>query len=178
MIRDRQAGDLDPCLTLLAAVHAADGYPMHWPADPYRWLNPNGLRQAWVAIGPLSDGAEGIVGHVLVRDDRHGGDPSAAELGRLFVHPGVRRRGVAVQLLDHARAWAARNERTLVLEVAAAGRSAAMDLYQATGWRHTGTVTADWTGPSGEPVQLHRYRDVRPASTSEPLSRGDRLDVP
>ena len=84
MIRDRAAGDVDECLTVLAAVHAADGYPMHWPADPYRWLNPNGLRQAWVAIGRLSDGAEGIVGHVLVRDHRHGGDPSAAELGRLF----------------------------------------------------------------------------------------------
>jgi GNAT superfamily N-acetyltransferase len=177
MIRDRQEGDLDPCLALLSVVHAADGYPMHWPADPYRWLNPRGMRQAWVAIGRLSAGAEGIVGHVLVRDDRLGGDPSAAELGRLFVHPGVRRQGVAAQLLDHARDWAARSGLTLVLEVAAAGRSAAMDLYQATGWRHVDTVTADWTGPAGEPVRLHRYRDTRHASTGEPVSRGDRLDV-
>jgi GNAT superfamily N-acetyltransferase len=157
LIRDREAGDLDECLALLATVHASDGYPMHWPADPYRWLSPRGLRQAWVALG-RPPAAEGIVGHVLVRDDRFDADPSVAELGRLYVHPDVRRQGVAAQLLDHARSWAARGGLTLVLEVAAAGRSPAMELYQATGWQHIDTVTADWTGPAGEAVQLHRYR--------------------
>ena len=157
MIRDRSEGDVDECLAVLAAVHESDGYPMNWPADPYRWLNPRGLRQAWVNVGSTPDGSAGIVGHVLVRYDRFGADPSVAELGRLFVHPRLRRQGVALQLLDHARTWAARSGLTLVLELAAAGRSPAMGLYEATGWRHTHTVPADWTGPAGEPVQLYRY---------------------
>jgi GNAT superfamily N-acetyltransferase len=158
MIRVRSTGDLDECVAVLAAVHAFDGYPMHWPADPLRWLNPLGLQQAWVAVDRPPNRGVGIVGHVLVRTDRFDADPSVAELGRLFVHPGVRRQGVGVQLLDHVRTWAAGHGLTLVLEVAAAGRSAAMDLYEATGWRHTDTVTADWTGPAGVSVQLYRYR--------------------
>ena len=158
MIRDRDADDIEECVAVLAAVHESDGYPMHWPADPNRWLNPRGLRQAWVAVEQPPDGVERIVGHVLVREDRFDANPSVAELGRLFVHPSVRRRGVAVRLLDHARAWAVHTQRTLVLEVAASGRSPAMELYQATGWRHIDTAIADWTGPAGEPVQLNRYR--------------------
>jgi GNAT superfamily N-acetyltransferase len=166
MIRDRTAGDLDECVALLAAVHAADGFPMHWPGDPRRWLSPRGLRRAWVAIGAPAHGAAsepavgtaGIVGHVVVRDDRFGAGPSVAELGRLFVHPAVRRQRVAVRLLDHAREWADREGLTLVLEVAATDGSAAIELYEATGWQHTETILADWTGPAGEAVNLHRYR--------------------
>lgn len=158
MIRDREAGDLDECSAVLAAVHASDGFPMHWPADPNRWLSPRGLLRAWVAIGEPTGGGAGIVGHVLVRDDRFDGDPSAVELGRLFVHPAARRKGIALQLLDHARDWAGRQRLTLVLEVAATSRNAAMELYQTAGWQHTGTVLADWTGPAGEVVRLHRYR--------------------
>jgi hypothetical protein len=30
-------------------------------------------------------------------------------------------------------------------------------LYESTGWRHTGTVLADWKIPNGEPVRLRRY---------------------
>jgi GNAT superfamily N-acetyltransferase len=83
---------------------------------------------------------------------------NTAELGRLFVHPAARREGTAVSLLAHCRDWAASQGLGLVLEVAATGRTPAMSLYEATGWRHTGTVLADWTGPFDEPVQLHRYR--------------------
>jgi GNAT superfamily N-acetyltransferase len=153
MVRDRTADDLEPSLAMLTVVHAADGYPMHWPDDPYRWLTPRGFRQAWVAL----DGGGAIVGHVLVRDDRHG-DQSAAELGRLFVHPAARREGIAVRLLARCREWAATHGRGLVLEVAASGRNPAMSLYEATGWRHTGTDLAEWTGPAGELVRLHHYR--------------------
>ncbi len=151
-VRDRTAEDLEACLATLTAVHAADGYPMHWPDDPYRWLTPRGFRRAWVAFGDAD-----IAGHVLVRDD-HDGDESTAELGRLFVHPAVRREGIALRLLAQCRHWATKEGLDLVLEVAAAGRVPAMALYEATGWRHVGTDLADWTGPAGEPVHLHHYR--------------------
>jgi GNAT superfamily N-acetyltransferase len=153
MIRERTADDVEGCLAMLWAVHAADCFPMHWPDDPNRWLHPRGLLQAWVALGTSGD----LVGHVVIRENRHGNE-SAVELGRLFVHPAMRREGIARQLLDHCRDWARARRMGLVLEVAAAGRTPAMSLYEATGWRHTGTDLADWTDPAGEPVHLHHYR--------------------
>src|SRR5262252_10413952 len=57
----RRAGDLDGCVALLARVHAADGYPVHWPEDPGRWLTPDELLGAWVA---WRSGA--LAGHVCL----------------------------------------------------------------------------------------------------------------
>ncbi|RKN40201.1 GNAT family N-acetyltransferase [Micromonospora endolithica] len=149
-IRVRHPADLRRCAELLRAVHEADGYPLRWPEDPYRWLTPAHLRAAWVAADP----DRAIVGHVLVV----AGDQDAAEVSRLFVAPRARRRAVGRLLLDQTCGWAREHRRRLVLEVVDRPDGAAPALYAAAGWRLTGAAVADWTGPAGEPVVLYRYR--------------------
>jgi len=132
----------------LRAVHEADGYPLRWPSDPAGWLSPPGLAQAWTAsllgIGPA--------GHVAIV----AGTP--AELSRLFVAPGARRRGVAEALVTVAADWARERRLPLVLEVVDEGRSSAIAFYESRGWELTHTSVADWTGPGGSPVKLRHYR--------------------
>jgi GNAT superfamily N-acetyltransferase len=151
MIRLRVAADLDGCVAALRLVHEADSYPLNWPADPHRWLTPSELLSAWVAIGP-----SGVVeGHVAVqRPD---------ELCRLFVTPAARRRLVGRALVSAVTAWAAARDLALTLNVIDERRSGAVAFYEATGWRHTHTAPADWTGPAGEPVSLRHYRLAAPA---------------
>nr|WP_250007276.1 GNAT family N-acetyltransferase [Actinoplanes sp. M2I2] len=120
---------------------------MKWPRDPRAWLSR--ADAAWVA----EDEAGRIVGHVAVREGR------PAELCRLFVVPEARRSpgSTGRALVDQVRAWAAERGCGLTLEVVDEHRSAAIAFYEATGWRHTHTTTADWTGPDGEPVRLRHY---------------------
>ncbi|MDG4798167.1 GNAT family N-acetyltransferase [Micromonospora sp. WMMD1082] len=179
IIRDREPTDLPGCVGLLAEVHRHDGYPLNWPADPYRWLHPPELCHAWVAEAD----AAGLVGHLAVHltngdpdqpdhadqdstgqdstgPDRAGPDragPERAEVARLFVSPAFRRRQVAIGLLRAARRWATDRRMDLTLEVVDRQRSPAVALYERDGWRHAATVTADWTAPDGAPVTLRRY---------------------
>jgi hypothetical protein len=60
-IRVRQHDDIAQCVGVLAAVHAADSYPLHLPADPPAWLTPANLLSAWVA-----DGEGSVFGHVAL----------------------------------------------------------------------------------------------------------------
>jgi len=41
-VRRRAVEDLPGCVRALEAVHAANAYPMWWPADPAGWLSPVG----------------------------------------------------------------------------------------------------------------------------------------
>ncbi|MBO3742377.1 GNAT family N-acetyltransferase [Actinoplanes flavus] len=150
MIRLRRPEDLERCVAALRAVHEADRYPLNWPADPLRWLAPEIELCSWVATGV--DGA--VLGHVAVHRD--------AELSRLFVVPAARRRSLAGRLVGAVRQWAAVHGRTLTLNVVDDERRAGpAAFYEATGWRHTHTVVADWTGPDGSPVRL-RYYTIEP----------------
>ena len=140
----RRAGDLDGCVALLARVHAADGYPVHWPEDPGRWLTPDELLGAWVA---WRSGA--LAGHVCLCPAETG--PSAAAwssgagvpvdrlgvISRLFVAPDARRRGLGERLLVAACDEASRLGRHPALEVLERDR-AAHALYERLGWRRAG----------------------------------------
>jgi GNAT superfamily N-acetyltransferase len=137
-IRLRRAADLPACAEVLRAVHETDGYPRNWPADPQAWLDPPGTRAAWVAV----DG-DTVAGHALLTEE--------GELSRLFVDPARRGGGLAQTLVYAARTAA---DGPLFLEVAA---GPAVAFYERTGWRHTGTETADWTAPDGSAITLHRY---------------------
>ncbi|MEU0554366.1 GNAT family N-acetyltransferase [Dactylosporangium sp. NPDC006015] len=157
-MRLRQPDDLDTCIEMLRAVHETDGYPLRWPADPRRWLNPPHLLQAWLAEDPTG----AIVGHVAVRYLHDGGGDVAAhtgraDLSRLYVAPGARRRGVAGALVACVVSWAARHGHVLTLDVTEERRSAATAFYEATGWRHLTTTDADWVADDGSPVRLRRY---------------------
>ena len=158
-IRDRRSADLDRCVEALAVVHHVDGYPMNWPADPRRWLCSIGSLQAWVAETDLG----AVVGHVALRrvtppnPAGESSTPPTAEVSRLFVVPTARRQGVATWLLRHAQKWATEHGFDLTLEVTNEERSAAIALYERTGWRHTHTTTANWTAPDGKTVRLRHY---------------------
>jgi GNAT superfamily N-acetyltransferase len=145
----RGGGDLDACVTLLAAVHAADGYPAYWPDEPGRWLTPRDLLNAWVARQ-----ADEVVGHVCLcraEDGASGGIWSGATglpierlgaVGRLFVAPAARRQGLGERLLLAAGDEARRLGRHPVLEVLERDRAAAA-LYERLGWRRAGPLDAE-----------------------------------
>jgi hypothetical protein len=60
-IRIRRQDDIGRCVELLATVHAADGYPLLWPADPAAWLTPANVLHAWVA-----EDERAVMGHVVL----------------------------------------------------------------------------------------------------------------
>ena len=135
MIRGRGREDLGVCVELLRAVHERAGYPINWPADPAAWLTPEGALGCWVAV----DGGR-VVGHVVLT-----AVGERAEVERLFVDPGVARRGIGRQLLEHCVVTAAGLGRELSLEVVD-NRGAAVQLYRRAGWVETGRTAIDWGG--------------------------------
>jgi len=149
VVRPRTAADLPACVSALAAVHACDGYPTRWPADPAGWLAPPGTAAAWVAQAPGREGA--VAGHVaLVRTPDGalaalaGAAPDAlVTVSRLFVAPGARGRGLATSLLAVAVARAAGGGLSAVLDVVEGTPAAA--LYERLGWRLLERRTAGWT---------------------------------
>ena len=134
------------CVAALAEVHAADGYPMHWPADPVRWLRPD--VEGWVAE---LDGA--VVGQALLEP---GDEPGTAVLGRLFVAPAGRGYRFGERLIAAALAAAVERDLTVTLEVVDTG-TAAIALYRRLGWRHTGSGPASWLRPEDEPTVVHYF---------------------
>jgi GNAT superfamily N-acetyltransferase len=155
-VRERRPEDLAECVRALAEVHARDGYPTWWPADPAGWLSPAGILAAWVAeVGGT------VVGHVCVVT---GGDEDAAGVtvgepamvSRLFVAPAGRGRGLGAALLAEARQFAATGNRTLMLDVVDDG-GAAVALYERLGWRLVERRSAEWTTPQGERPWLRVY---------------------
>ncbi|MFI7101321.1 GNAT family N-acetyltransferase [Streptomyces sp. NPDC050161] len=145
MIRKRNDTDLDACAAVLADVHTHSGYPHHWPADPVRWLTPEGLTDAWVA----DDGGT-VVGHTAL---------CGHEVSRLYVGPAARGQGIGGRLLRAAQEAAGARGLRLVLEVKSTDR-AAVALYERHGWLRTGTERQEW-GP-GEQVTVHRYEAPAP----------------
>ena len=163
-IRARTPDDIEACVRLLADVHAADGYPVKWPANPVRRLTPDALLAAWVAE---ADGI--IIGHVALCSAV--GDPAAplwcdatdlpAErigvVARLFVAPSVRGQGVGAALL--ARVCDEARSRNLhpALEVLDHDRSA-IALYERSGWLYIGSVSASWAQANkGQAATLRYY---------------------
>lgn len=149
-MRPRRQSDIAACIEVLAAVHAADGYPLRWPADPLGWLTQDNLLAAWVA-----EDAHTVVGHVALCTAA--GDAAAplwsaaagfqpehlAVISRLFVAPDARGHGLGAALLAEASAEARRRDLLPVLEVLDQDRGA-VALYERVGWRHVASVPAPW----------------------------------
>ena len=179
-VRLRLPEDLSSCGHVLAAVHAADGYPSRWPTDTAAWLTPSGLTAAWVA-----EHASTTAGHVgMVQDvddpvvSALTGAPSnrLASMTRLFVAPNVRGRKLGAALVDTVQGYAATQGLQLMLDVVDDGGPPSRSMSGSAGaWSTTGLRT----GP--------RLRDVgflfwctslptppRPQCRSGPLSGNDR----
>lgn len=156
-VRAREDADLEDCVSVLRAVHDADRYPLHLPADPASFLVVPDAFGAWVA---LVDGD--IAGHVVLRPAVHAKvmaiaadaarrpEEQLAVVGRLLVVPWARRRGVGRALLAHAvrAAWA--RDRRPILDVVEGNGGAAIALYEHEGWSRAGSLKVTFS--SGETV--------------------------
>jgi GNAT superfamily N-acetyltransferase len=128
---------------------------MFWPDDPVRWLSPCGLLGAWVA-----DEGGRVIGQVDLRAGEADGSAEVwsrvtgltperlALVGRFFVSPERRGRGVGQALLDTACVAAAAHGRHPALDVVETNK-AAIALYERRGWRRAfserWSVAADGT---------------------------------
>ena len=152
-VRRRATADADTVVEVLWRVHRTDGYPAAWPTDPWPWLTPVALVDAWLAV----DRAGAVLGHVALVLPAVGWMP---ELTRLFVDPAARGLGVGDALLDVAEHAAAAaypgGGGHLRLDVTE-DSPAAWRLYERRGFRLTGRGPADWAKPSGEVPTMRYY---------------------
>ncbi len=97
----------------------------------------------------LAAWAEGVLaGTVMVDLDTPPNQRHRAEIQKLLVHPAMRRRGVALQLMRHAEEAASRAGRTLLTLDTSEG-SNAEPLYRATGWTEAGQIPGYSTNSQG-----------------------------
>ncbi len=146
-LRVRVESDLPACVEALRVVHEVDRYPMVWPEDPTGWLCPARTLVSWVV-----ELRGRMVGHVLLTAE---GDHRCA-LHRLFVAPAARGSGTATALLSTATQHA--HARGLALELDVIEDStAAIALYERTGWTLTARGPATFTWPDGTRPTERRY---------------------
>lgn len=166
IIRARRPGEIDTCVAVLADVHAADGYPMYWPADPAKWLTPENVLAAWVAED--AHGVHRLIGHVALCAavgesaapmwSAASGLPAEAiaVVAKLFVAPSARGHELGAALLAEACAEARTRGLRPALEVLDHDQ-AAIALYERMGWRRVASAPAAWGPTSGGQVVLHYY---------------------
>jgi GNAT superfamily N-acetyltransferase len=105
----------------------------------------SGQTSAFVA---LVDGR--IVGSTLLVRSLNQNSPHRAEIGKVIVHPSLRRRGIARALMRAAEERARADGRWLLVLDTVTG-SPADTLYRSLGWRETGTVPDYALLPDGQP---------------------------
>lgn len=166
-IRPRTRADLDACELLAVAVHRLDGYPPRQAHDLRTFLASPGALGAWVAS---RDGD--IVGHVALHPNSSPEVITVARretgreyeqfgvVARLLVAPEARRAGVATTLLDTAVTAAREQGRLPILDVAS-HLTAAIGLYEHTGWTRLGVVVVRIPGDDG-PLEEFVYRAPEP----------------
>ncbi|WP_405658232.1 GNAT family N-acetyltransferase [Streptomyces sp. RK9] len=180
LVRERAPADLDACVRVLADVHAGDGYPTNWPAEPAAWLTPSGLLGAWVAeadgdvgghVALCGAGADDVApGMWGARGGPAGSEGSAGSEGegtavvsRLFVGPGARGRGVGAVLLDRVAGAARERGRWPVLDVVATD-AGAVALYERAGWEFLGVGEQRWSARQTVRVRCYAGPGARSGS--------------
>lgn len=160
LVRPRSAGDLPGCVSVLAQVRAAIGYPAVWPEDPAGWLTPAGA-SAWVA-----DVGDAVAGHVclvpgVVNPAVGLGDRPLAAVSRLYVAPARQGQGLAAALLAAVVSHGSQAGWQVRLDVVEDG-GRAIGLYEHLGWRLVDRRPADWVMPDGRRLWERIY--LAPAS--------------
>ena len=166
LIRQRLDSDLPQAAEGLVRVHAKDGYPVEGVSQPKKWLTPDGMINAWVAV---KSGI--VVGHVAVNRpadewavslwiERSGDSISrVAVLARLFVVPEARNLAAGESLMHAAVDYARSEGIRLVLDVLAKD-AAAIRLYTRLGWENIGSAVH----PYGVQQQAEAFCFVSPPS--------------
>lgn len=138
--RPRRASDISALSDILRSVHAASGYPVEGISNPSSFITPASLLKAWVALH-----GDKVVGHVAIMSPdtsslaanmyaKTGGDvDKSASLGRLFVDPEVRSKGVGTSLVAVAQEWA-KTEGIRLLLVVLEKDEVAKRMYERLGW--------------------------------------------
>ena len=141
-VRPRRTSDLSNLQDVLSRVYEVDSYPLEGPSP--RILEPPDTLTAFAAL--LDDH---VVGQIVLTSPSHSLGAVAAwaaqgneingvaVLGRLFVDPAARGRGIGKALVEMATGWAEENERRLLLDVIEKD-VAAIKLYEKLGWTRFG----------------------------------------
>jgi len=155
-VRPRTDDDLEPCVRMVAAVHAQDGYPRYGADDLPGFLTFPDALGIWVG-----EHEREVVGHIALRPTAQ--PPAVIEsasrflarpteelcaVTRLLVAPGARRLGVGVLLLDAAVREARRHHLTPVLGVDEG--TGAVAFYERCGWRRVEALTV--RTPDGQDI--------------------------
>ena len=163
IIRPRTDDDLPALAQVLVDVHAIDGYPVEGVADPLAWLILEAALGAWTAE---LDGEP--VGHIALTEpgpedeaprayaNKLGTGQRTAVIGRLFVSPSARGRGLAEQLAQTAMSAAVRAARVPVLDVMQKD-NAAVRLYRRLGWQPLAAIEHRYGKHSVEPALAMYY---------------------
>jgi GNAT superfamily N-acetyltransferase len=161
-IRPRTDADLDACELPATEVHRLDGYPPRLAHNLRTFLASPGALGAWIAS---LDGD--IVGHValhpssspevmaVAQEATGAGYEQFGVVARLLVAPAARRSGVATTLLDTAVTAARQQGRLPILDVAS-HLSAAIGLYQQSGWTRIGAAVVSIPGDE-DPLEEFVY---------------------
>lgn len=172
IVRRRTDEDILGCVRALELVHASDGYPTRWPANPAAWLSPDGYEAAWIAADMRKP--DTIIGHACVIcgvDDPvvaslAGVSPDQlASVSRLFVAPAARGRGLGATLLAALSSWSTERGFQLMLDVVDDG-GPAVALYERLGWRLVDQRLSDWVTAKGERLPMRIY--LAPDDAREP----------
>jgi GNAT superfamily N-acetyltransferase len=108
------------------------------------------------ALLVAEDPADGIIGTVQVVFAQPENQPHRADIAKMLVHRGARRRGVGATLMQKAEATArTAGKRLLVLDTATG--SDAERLYQRLGWQRVGMVPDYALWPDGRPCATTYY---------------------
>jgi GNAT superfamily N-acetyltransferase len=162
-IRARHPSDVDACLQMAHHVKRLDGYPPRGPVDE-RFMAPPQELAAWVAeidatvVGHVALHSTGASDTVVMAAHHTGRTPEElAVVARVLVSPAARRRGVARALLGTAVESAHERGRQPILDVAE-HLSAAIRLYETSGWERAGEVII----PCGDEPSLPCYVYIGP----------------
>jgi len=164
-IRPRVAADVPRLVEVLRVQQPASRYPFRWPLPfPAEDFVVRAGEEAAFAAEVDDTRRGGVVGQVAVAavpDDAFAdawteatgrGRDRLAMVSSFFVLPDVRGRGVGRALLDAAVAWIREHDRLPVLDVVPA-HTAAVRLYERSGWRTVGEGRPPWL-PDDEPSVL------------------------
>ena len=148
---------------MLGAVHAHDGYPTYWPADPERFAAGDRTLAAWVAeddgeIVGQSVLAGADVAHLWAPWSEAAGVPAEriGVIARFYVAPGLRGHGIGAQLFDAAHDEARRRGLAPVLDVATSNADG-IAFYERRGWRRVGEATLHLRDPPGATLAMLLY---------------------
>ena len=146
---------------LIDCVAGGASVSFMWPLPRDRALSfwrgvLDGVAQGERVLLVAEDAAGRVVGTVQLITSLPDNQPHRADVAKMLVHRGLRRRGIAQQLMA-ALDDAARSERRSVLVLDTVTGGDAERLYQRAGWQRVGDIPGYALMPDGAPCSTTYY---------------------